>query len=328
MYLLLIVCFLVYILSAFSHLNLQRFSIVNRRLFPINPGLERYLHNERKEDEVVFNKTKLLRIQGGFCGKSFSNHLAQDFAVSGLVLVETLIWLGLWSNVARKKILPSIVTRKIIHTGSAPLFLLHWPLFSRHPSARFVASCIPLFQTIRLIAAGLSGKKRSSISSEDSWSAITASATSEDLVLAVSRTGDNLEALGGPLIYSLVLLCGTSLFFRESPVGIVAICQMAAGDGLADIIGRRWGASKWSFSQSKSIIGTIAFVLGGFLCSSLCLHWLNYTGFHQYSLSSSWLKIFVISLCSGVVELFPIVDDNILVPIVAGLMTWLLFSSE
>lgn len=85
-----------------------------------------------------------------------------------------------------------------------------------------------------------------------------------DLIQAVSRTGNKAEALGGPLIYSIVLLLATAIFFRytvqiriehnpsicanrlilcvvlrrNSPVGIVAIAQMAAGDGVADIIGR------------------------------------------------------------------------------------------
>jgi dolichol kinase len=52
------------------------------------------------------------------------------------------------------------------------------------------------------------------------------------------RSGAKSEALGGPLIYTIVLLLGTFLFFRGSPIGVVAIIQMAAGDGIADIIGR------------------------------------------------------------------------------------------
>ena len=39
-------------------------------------------------------------------------------------------------------------------------------------------------------------------------------------------------------MYTIVLFLGTFLFFRSSPIGVVAITQMAAGDGIADIIGR------------------------------------------------------------------------------------------
>jgi dolichol kinase len=59
-----------------------------------------------------------------------------------------------------------------------------------------------------------------------------------ELIAAVSRSGQSSEALGGPLIYSIILFIATAFFFRDSPVGIVATAQMAAGDGLADIIGR------------------------------------------------------------------------------------------
>ena len=40
------------------------------------------------------------------------------------------------------------------------------------------------------------------------------SSMNDELVQAVSRTGNKAEALGGPLIYSIVLLLGTLLFFR------------------------------------------------------------------------------------------------------------------
>jgi dolichol kinase len=59
-----------------------------------------------------------------------------------------------------------------------------------------------------------------------------------ELVSAVSRTGRKEEALGGPFLYAIVLFLATLTSFRASPVGIVAVSQMAAGDGLADIFGR------------------------------------------------------------------------------------------
>lgn len=36
----------------------------------------------------------------------------------------------------------------------------------------------------------------------------------------------------------------------------MAISQMAAGDGMADIIGRKFGSAKWPFSKDKSYAGT------------------------------------------------------------------------
>lgn len=57
-------------------------------------------------------------------------------------------------------------------------------------------------------------------------------------ILISCRSGSNSEALGGPLLYTIMLFLGTLLFFRGSPIGVVAISQMAAGDGIADIVGR------------------------------------------------------------------------------------------
>ena len=53
---------------------------------------------------------------------------------------------------------------------------------------------------------------------------------------------------------------------------------MAAGDGLADIVGRRWGTVKWPFSASKSYAGTAAFVAGAFVVSAAVLGLLSASG--------------------------------------------------
>jgi len=43
-----------------------------------------------------------------------------------------------------------------------------------------------------------------------------------------------------------------SKLFRDSPVGIVAISQMAAGDGMADIVGRSFFVMSYKISQNES----------------------------------------------------------------------------
>ena len=52
---------------------------------------------------------------------------------------------------------------------------------------------------------------------------------------------------------------------------MIAVTQMAVGDGLADIVGRQWGSVKWPFSKSKSLIGSGAFLVGGFTISAALL---------------------------------------------------------
>lgn len=76
--------------------------------------------------------------------------LQQDFLLTTAVVGETMIWLKLWTWIAKKGLLSSLITRKIIHSFSAPLFLLHWPFFhAGNPRAALVASVIPLLQIIK-----------------------------------------------------------------------------------------------------------------------------------------------------------------------------------
>ncbi len=67
--------------------------------------------------------------------------LQQEFPVAGLLrdanlslflIVETIIWLKMWALVVVMGWMPSTLTRKIIHTLSAPLFMFHWPFFTNY----------------------------------------------------------------------------------------------------------------------------------------------------------------------------------------------------
>lgn len=74
-----------------------------------------------------------------------------DLTVSLVVLGESLVWLKVWTTLAKEGILDSKITRKIIHSGSAPLFMAHWPLYSPSPSAKYIAAAVPLLQVIRYV---------------------------------------------------------------------------------------------------------------------------------------------------------------------------------
>eukprot|EP01038_Epipyxis_sp_PR26KG_P006217 gene6217-8569_t len=236
---------------------------------------------------------------------------SQNTIVSIAVIGAVYIWLKVWTTLASNGILAPNLTRKIIHSGSAPLFLLMWPLYSKTSHANIVAAIIPIMQVIRLYSAGTSSTNND-----------------QGIINAVSRSGAKNEALQGPLIYSLVLTVATIAFFRESAVGIVAVSQMAVGDGLADIFGRRWGSLKWPFSTDKSIVGTLAFIFGGFLSSVSLLALMKYTGYLALDISNPTVigLIFLISLVSALIELIPsaYLDDNVSVPAISGFLTYLL----
>lgn len=67
----------------------------------------------------------------------------------------------------------------------------------------------------------------------------------------------------GPLYYVIVLMAVTALYWRASPVGLIIASLMCGGDGLADIVGRRLGASNpLPWNPQKSWAGSAAMFLG------------------------------------------------------------------
>ncbi|TXG49392.1 hypothetical protein EZV62_025267 [Acer yangbiense] len=149
--------------------------------------------------------------------------------------------------------------------------------------ARYFASFIPLVNCLRLIVHGLSLVK------------------DEGLIKSVTREGKPEELLKGPLYYVLILTLCTVVFWRESPIGVVSLGMMCAGDGniyaysinsfciplillisgqsfvgFADIIGRRFGSMKIFYNPKKSWAGSISMFISGFLISSGYISKLHY----------------------------------------------------
>jgi dolichol kinase len=187
--------------------------------------------------------------------------------------------------------------RKLIHSGAAPLFILFWPGFE----TRFFAAIIPMLNALRLYLAA-----------NDSGS---------ELAAAVSRSGDIKEALGGPFIYVIMIIACLLIFWTSSPIGVVALCTLAAGDGLADLVGRRWGKSNpWPGLGSKSVAGTMAFWLASTAVSYGILMWLQYTNCLVLDVDNVLLRLAAVTFVSAIVELIPFLDDNYTVPISAAAM--------
>jgi len=59
----------------------------------------------------------------------------------------------------------------------------------------------------------------------------------------MQRTGTRSDLLKGPVVYGVVHGLAAILFWKSSPVGIVVLAFLCAGDGLAEIVGTRIGSS-------------------------------------------------------------------------------------
>lgn len=240
--------------------------------------------------------------------------LRDDLATLFITIVTGTFVKGV-TEIAKRGYLESRDSRKLIHTLSAPLFMLCWPLFSNLNSARYFAAIVPFLNGVRLYIAGSAEKNDGEKESE--------------LVNAISRSGDAKEVLEGPFIYVIILLISVLGFWHDNLIGVVALSVMAAGDGAAEIVGRRLGSNnKWFFNRDKSIAGTIAFFVASLVASTGISLWLNFTGNLMLpTLNTADLigRLSIICGLSALVELLPIGDDNWNVPLFAGIMSAVLF---
>src|SRR5690606_24120613 len=162
-----------------------------------------------------------------------------------------VIWLRINDFAAHRGWISSDFSRKFIHMGTGPLVVLCWLLFDDSLSARFLAALIPLAITFQFLLVGLGVLK------------------DEAAVQAMSRSGDRREILRGPLFCGIVFVLLTIVYWKDSLVGITALMLLCGGDGLADIIGRRFGRLALPWNPHKTWAGSIGMILGGWLFAAL-----------------------------------------------------------
>ena len=200
------------------------------------------------------------------------------------------------------------MSRKLIHIGTGPVFVLCWLLFADRPEARWLAALVPLMIVAQFAAVGLGLLK------------------DEAAVQAMSRSGDPREILRGPLFYGIAFVVLTVLFWKDSPVGMTALMMMCGGDGLADIVGRRVSSPRLPWSRDKSVAGTLSVFAGGWLLSALILFIYVLAGVFAGPFSAYLVPITVIALVCAAVESLPFKDiDNITVTLAAVLAGLLVF---
>jgi len=144
----------------------------------------------------------------------------------------------------------------------------------------------------------------------------------------MTRTGDPAELLRGPLYYVIVLLSVTAFYWRDSPVGIVIASLMCGGDGLADIFGRRFGASNpLPWNPEKSWAGSAAMFAGGVGTSLALVKYFSALGYINADFAVVALAVITIASVATLIESLPInqvLDDNLSVPGVAAVMGFML----
>ena len=234
--------------------------------------------------------------------------LSSNFIALVITFIIALAWLRINDFAAHRGWISSRLSRKIIHMGTGPIFVLCWPLFPNDYLSRYLAALVPLIFSLQFLLIGIG------ILHDDA------------AVQAMSRSGDRREILRGPLFYGIIFVILTIVYWYDSPIGIVALMLMCGGDGLADILGRRFGHRKLPWSNDKSWIGSFGMFIGGWLFAMGIIAIFITLGIFQGPLTSYLTKITIIAIAGTLVESLPFHDiDNITVTLTAVLLGHLLF---
>jgi phytol kinase len=235
--------------------------------------------------------------------------LHNNLAALIVTFLLAVAWLRLNDFAAHRGWISSHLSRKIIHAGTGPLFVVCWLLFDEAASARFLASLVPLTITAQFLLVGLGIIQ------------------DEAAVRAMSRSGDRREILRGPLYYGVIFVLLTIWFWRDSPTGMVALMLMCGGDGLADVVGRRFGKqARLPWNPNKSWAGSVGMLSGGWLFSLIIMAIFIRAGQFSGSLASYLPALTIIALAGTLVESLPLRDvDNLTVTACAVIFGYWLF---
>ena len=219
-----------------------------------------------------------------------------------------VFFLRLMDFLAQRGFLDSRLSRKLIHIGTGPIFVLCWLMYPDVPISRWLAALVPLIITTQFALVG------------------TGVLRDEAAVKAMSRTGDRREILRGPLFYGIVFVAVTLLYWKDSLIGIPALMMMCGGDGIADIVGRRVDSPKLPWSPDKSVAGSLSVFAGGWLLTLLIFAVYAWAGVFSGPVTRFILPVTWIALGGMLVESLPFRDvDNITLTVASALIGHLVF---
>jgi phytol kinase len=225
-----------------------------------------------------------------------------------LTFAIAVLFLRLMDSIAERGWIDSKTSRKLIHIGTGPIFVLCWLMFPDLPISRWLAALVPLLITVQFALVG------------------TGILKDEAAVKAMARTGDRREILRGPLFYGLMFVGITLIYWKDSLIGIPALMMMCGGDGIADIIGRRVRSPKLPWSPEKSVAGSLSVFAGGLCLTALIFAIYVWLGAFAGPSTRYLLPITWIALGAMLVESLPFKDiDNITITLASLLVGYLSF---
>ncbi|XP_023773105.1 phytol kinase 1, chloroplastic isoform X1 [Lactuca sativa] len=276
--------------------------------YPTTPYLN--LHGLRNASTFIQKQRRLLLLPPRAFTLDVPGPLLQDAGATIIVVGGAYGLVAGFDYLTQRQIIEQNLSRKLVHILSGLLYMGCWPIFSTSTDARYFAVIAPLLNCTRLLVHGLS------------------LVPNEDLIKSVTREGKPEELLRGPLYYVLMLILSSLLFWRDSPIGVVSLSMMCGGDGIADIMGRRFGLHKIPYNKQKSWVGSISMFMVGFLVSVGMLYYFSKLGYFELDWLKTMERVAMVAIVATLVESLPTkggLDDNISVPLVSMLTAYLSF---
>ena len=234
--------------------------------------------------------------------------LSNNYIALFLTFAAAVFWVRINEFAAHRGWVENKLSRKLIHIGTGPIFVLFWLLFPNDNLSRYLAALVPLIITGQFFLVG------------------TGIIKDEAAVASMSRTGDRREILYGPLFYGIIFVILTIVYWYESPIGIIALMALCGGDGLADILGRRYGKTSLPWTPRKTWIGTLGMFIGSWSLSALVVWIFSDLGKFSTPVDGFLFPITVICLGATLVESLPLREvDNLTITGAALILGHLLF---
>ncbi len=210
--------------------------------------------------------------------------------VFGIIYVFAVV--GIMDVLVKKQNFPQDISRKVVHIAAGS-WLLFWLFFNDSHWSKYLNIAPALIWTILLLVKGFTAKPN------------------DEAVKTMTRTGDRKELLKGPLYFTIVM-CLMGTIFYKTPLALTTMGILGWGDGLAPVFGKRFGKNKYFILSEKSIEGSLAFLVFGFL-GALFFNFIFYE-----SIDIGFILVAVI--ISTVVEAISPKDlDNFLIPLIISL---------
>lgn len=222
---------------------------------------------------------------------SLNNTLANLAFPLGAVFAYLVILVILAEALSRLITNDPELTRKVVHIGSGNVILLAWWLnISRTViiSAAIIAAAIALLSYVIPILPSIESVNRKSF---------------------------------GTLFYAMSMGLLVAYFWQDAPqYAVIGILIMAWGDGMAAIIGQRFGKHKYQVGQiSKSWEGSLAMTTVALIVTSIILYLVEGYSWQIWGIS------LVVAIVATIAEAFSKLGiDNLTVPLIGGFLCYFL----